>query len=316
MRRNKQTRLMKKDNRTLLNKLEMVMLPTSERTLNFENTLMLDDNFNSPGIEEEETKPYISPAYPIKIMFSMIQICTEGYMRIRYNLQEYVIKKNSVAIILPNSIGECVEISKDFQMAFITYKEDAYMESHTSSYSAGFRSSLTCQAVISLSEEKTENLLALYRMMRKKIAEPHTGFTREALKGYMQVVLACCYEELAKELHPAEVQGRESRQKYLFNKFLSLVQKNYTKERSVAFYADALCITPKYLSQVIYQTSGRHPGEWIKDYVILEAKALLKSGRYTVQQIGDMLNFANASFFGKYFKAATRLPPKKYRKES
>ena len=73
-------------------------------------------------------------------------------------------------------------------------------------------------------------------------------------------------------------------------------------------------LTPKYLSQVIYQASGRHAGEWIKDYVILEAKILLKSGKYTVQQVGDMLNFANASFFGKYFKAATGCSPKQFQK--
>lgn len=306
---------MKNNPSKLFNELEMVMLPISEQALSFEDELMLDDNFNSPPIEQEEVEPYIAPARPFKIMFSMIQICTKGHMRIRYNLQEYEIKENTAAIILPNSIGECIEISKDFQMAFITYKEDNYMNGHTSSYSAEFRNTLTRQAVINLPEEKTEEMLALYRMMRKRIAEPHTRFTHEALKGYMQVILASCYEELSKELQITEVKNRENRQKRLFDRFLTLVRRNYTKERSVTFYADEMCLTPKYLSQVIFQTSGRHAGEWIKDQVIMEAKILLKSGKYTVQQVSDQLNFANPSFFGKYFKAATGQSPKKYQKE-
>ena len=84
-------------------------------------------------------------------------------------------------------------------------------------------------------------------------------------------------------------------------------------ERSIGFYAERLCLTPKYLSQVVHAVSGRHAGEWIRDYVILEAKALLKSGQYTTQQVADMLNFPNQSFFGVYFKKAVGCSPKAYR---
>lgn len=62
----------------------------------------------------------------------------------------------------------------------------------------------------------------------------------------------------------------------------------------------------------MYQVSGRYAGDWINDYVILEAKALLKSKKYTVQQVCDMLNFSNPSFFGKFFKAAVECSPRKY----
>ena len=75
-----------------------------------------------------------------------------------------------------------------------------------------------------------------------------------------------------------------------------------------------MCLTPKYLSQVVYAVSGgRYAGEWIRDYVILEAKALLKSGQYTIQQVSDMLNFANQPFFGVYFKKAVGCSPTAYR---
>lgn len=57
------------------------------------------------------------------------------------------------------------------------------------------------------------------------------------------------------------------------------------RERSISYYADKLCVTSKYLSQVVYKVSGRFAGDWITDFVILEAKALLKSRKYTVQQI-------------------------------
>jgi AraC-like DNA-binding protein len=90
------------------------------------------------------------------------------------------------------------------------------------------------------------------------------------------------------------------------------VQENYVRERAISFYADRLCVTPKYLSQVVKQISGRLAGEWISDYVILEAKALINSHKYTMQQISDMLNFANQSFFAKYFKEKAGCTPSSY----
>ena len=104
----------------------------------------------------------------------------------------------------------------------------------------------------------------------------------------------------------------ENRQQQLFDDFLELVQAHYNEHRCMTFYAEKLCLTPKYLSQVILEVSDRHATDWIRDYVILDAKALLKSGKYTVQQVGDLLNFSNASFFGKYFKAAVGCTPRKY----
>ena len=296
------------------NELNMMMLPTSEKTLTFGDELMLDDSFGQPPIEKSEIARFLIPSNPFKIMFTMIQICTKGYMRIRYNLQEYVIKAGTALIVQPNSFGECLEISKDFQLAFISYKDDSYIGTDSSSFLSQFRNKLIHQAVIDIPEDKMDELLDIYHRMRRRLQEPHTEFTREALKGYMQVILTDYYEELSKKMETKEPDYKQSHPKYLFEKFLSLVQQHYTKERSISTYADMMCLTPKYLSQVIYQTSGRHAGEWIKDYVILEAKVLLRSGKYTVQQVGDMLNFANASFFGKYFKAATGCSPKRYQK--
>lgn len=91
----------------------------------------------------------------------------------------------------------------------------------------------------------------------------------------------------------------------IFETFIKLVQENYKRERLLGFYADKLCITPKHLSKVIKETSGKSANNWIDDYTMLEAKALLKSTNLTVQQICDELNFDCQSFFGKYFKRHT-----------
>jgi AraC-like DNA-binding protein len=81
----------------------------------------------------------------------------------------------------------------------------------------------------------------------------------------------------------------------------------------MAFYADKLCLTPKYLSTLIKQASGRSAPDWIDDFVILEAKNLLKYTGLAIKEIVYKLHFPNQSVFFKFFKAHTGLTPSEYR---
>jgi AraC family transcriptional activator of pobA len=66
---------------------------------------------------------------------------------------------------------------------------------------------------------------------------------------------------------------------------------------------------------LVKNVSNRTAGEWIDNYVVLEAKALLSSSTLSIQEISDRLNFANQSFFGKYFKQHVGISPTEYRKK-
>lgn len=90
--------------------------------------------------------------------------------------------------------------------------------------------------------------------------------------------------------------------------------KTTSRKGVLPFMQDKLCVTAKYLSLISKEVSGQPAGNWIDEYVILEAKTLLKSSQMSIQEIADSLNFANQSFFGKYFKHHTGISPKEYRK--
>ena len=94
--------------------------------------------------------------------------------------------------------------------------------------------------------------------------------------------------------------------------FLRLVRANHRKERSIGFYADKMFISPKYLSLIIKESTGRSAAEWIDQYVIQEAKNLLRYSGKNVQQVAYELNFTNQSSFGKYFKHLTGMSPTQF----
>ena len=81
----------------------------------------------------------------------------------------------------------------------------------------------------------------------------------------------------------------------------------------MSFYAKQLNITPKYLSSVVKEVSGKTAARWIDESVILEAKALLKYSGMSIQEIAYHLNFSTQSFFGKYFKRYVGMSPLAYR---
>jgi len=106
-----------------------------------------------------------------------------------------------------------------------------------------------------------------------------------------------------------------TRREKLFNRFINLVNKYAVSERNVSFYADNLYLTPRYLSTVIRDTSGKTVMDWVNEAVIQEAKLQLCYTDKLVYQIADDLNFPNASFFCKFFRRITGKTPYEYRKE-
>ncbi len=107
--------------------------------------------------------------------------------------------------------------------------------------------------------------------------------------------------------------SNSTRSRMIFDQFIKLVSEYHTQYRNVGFYADKLCLTPKYLSKLIKNATGRSAPDWIDSYVILEAKNLLKYSSVTVKEIVYKLNFPNQSVFYKFFKARTGMTPTEYR---
>lgn len=300
--------MMKED--ATLKQLNLQMLPDTGHTLIFEQDFMLADNFGLP-VDEEALRHFVTSCHPFKIMFTLLMFCTEGAMRVRLNLQEYRLTAGHVLVVLPGDIGECLEFEPDCRMALIAYSDAQYMDGGHTATAFAFRKYLSRQRLLPLEADKMDEMLAFYRQMRRKVEETDYGFTRKILYSYMQLMMNIGFQWLSR--YEGRQRSRtESHAQELFDRFTQLVQRHAGQERNIRFYADKLCLTPKYLSTVIHHVSGRHAGEWIKDYALLEAKALLRSRRYTVQQVSELLNFPNTSFFGKYFKAAVGCTPRTY----
>ena len=101
----------------------------------------------------------------------------------------------------------------------------------------------------------------------------------------------------------------------LYNAFVSLVAEHYREAHDVSFYADKLCITTRYLSQITDNVVSKSPKQIIADYLMSEAKSYLKSTRLTIQEITDKLGFSSGVLFCKFFKTQSNTSPSEYRSQ-
>lgn len=295
------------ENEVKLTELKLDMLPSGNRKLVLENFVLLDDNIDSTeDLELDGIVP--TQSFPIKLTFPLVMICTNGEMVLRINLEEVRIQKNEILTMVPGTIGEHISMSKDCRVAIMAIPEDAFPLLLKMENSLKFREHMNRPLKFHYTDGEMAHLVMLFRMMRSAI-KLQLPYTKEILMNYMEAMTYFCitkFEKLADE------DTKMSRGEILFHQFMDEVRRNYTKERQLGFYADKLCITSKYLSRIVKQYSNRQPSEWIRDYVVLESKALLRQNDLTVQQISDLLNFPNPSFFGKYFKGVVGCSPRQY----
>lgn len=295
--------------------LDVQMLHGAGSALTLGDEFMLTDNLGQPQ-DVATAARFVGLGYPFKINFTCIMLCVKGEVHMKFNLEEFVLHAGDIMVGLPGNFGETKWLSSDCEVAIIVFTDNRFIaEQPESALHLAYQRCFARRPIFRPTDEEFLEVLDIYRAMRRRLARPDFRYAREALRGYMQVLSADGFQWISQQAEQAEANSastRNDRSQQYFEKFLDLVRQHYAQERDIHFYADKLCLTPKYLSTIIYKVSGRYASEWIKEYVLLEAKALLRSRQYTVQQVCDRLGFNNASFFGKYFKAAVGMSPGQY----
>ena len=141
------------------------------------------------------------------------------------------------------------------------------------------------------------------------ISNMNDEFGRSAVLYLLQAFTIVCTKQFPSEWEPEKT----ARLKEISQDFIRLVSENVETERNLSFYADKLCITPKYLSDVIVRTTGKRALGWIEDYIMMKAKSLLTDTSLSISTIARQLNFYTPSDFCKYFKKSEGISPKRYR---
>ena len=166
--------------------------------------------------------------------------------------------------------------------------------------------------MVNLAESEVNTFNNYFYLLKQKAADSENKFRRNVVST---LTLAMFYDLSNVIQRVLETFGiRQTSSEIIFTRFIKLLEQNYKSERRVSWYAQQLCITPKYLSETVKSVSHRTPNEWIDNYVTIEMRVLLRNSSKSIKEIAEELHFANQSFLGKYFKEHVGMSPSEYRK--
>jgi AraC-like DNA-binding protein len=276
-----------------------------------EDNFLLFDNFS----KENEVQELMSVTdYPVRLnRITFIVFCMEGYIKFNLGLKNMMITKNQLCIILQDQIIQTTEVSPDFKAGFMVLKRNFFNSQNHFIETINLHNNLMKQPYFDLSEKEMQEYIQIFNRIKEKIAETNHTFRTQIIQSYFQITFHNIYHLIVTRQSVVE-KTNQNNNAVVYERYIKMVEEHYRKEHNVKFYADKICLTPKYLSSVIYEVSGKHASDWIHEYIVLEAKALLKSTDMNIKNISEILHFCTPSHFGRFFKRYTNYTPNEYKK--
>ena len=237
------------------------------------------------------------PACPSNIQSALIVYCLRGRAKLTVHGDVHWIQPKELIVLLPGQFVSFSEPDEDFLTISVMASSSLFSDvlSGLPRFSPHF-----------------------FFYMRTHYCYPLVESDISRLSGFLELIILLMkyfYLELfnAYQKDSALTERKDTRKEELANQFFELIVKHFRENKEVAFYADKLCITSKYLTMVVKETSGKSARDWIVEYVILETKALLQNTNLSIQEIAAKMNFANQSSLGRFFRKHTGMSLSQYR---
>ena len=281
-------------------------------------SLGIGDDFFITRLQEKPQYAYLQ--YPFRVDCYLAAYCVEGSVNCSVNLTDYHLTTGTLLLITPGNIlriSQSDELDRNLRVTLICV---------SASYISNIGinpSKVLVEAVevlrdpcIHLSDDEAE-MLHKYVNLALDITKTDSQFVKESIGGLVSSVFYQFAGFLAnsKRREDMEKPVRTTRQRQMLEQFMKLAINDHAREHLVGYYADKMCVTPKYLSKIVKETSGRSVPDWLSELLILDAKNMLRHTDMTIKEISARLNFPSQSFFFRFFKNHTGQTPTQYREE-
>jgi len=242
-----------------------------------------------------------------------ILLCTEGGIEVDVNGRRQPVAKGECLIGQPGDVVANCKAGGMFRGEFFVISPEIIEECMAGNYrwTRAFR--LKANPLVAIPHDK----LAVYELygkillLKTSVTGTHDPYARRSMISIVRAALFDLTVDMG--AGDEESYGKLRRPDLLFRRFIDLLRSKRLKPRSVQWYADRLCVTPKYLSAVCKSISGYTASEWIRRATIEEICHALKYSTLSIKEIAVELGFGNISFFGKYVKSSFGVSPKQLR---
>lgn len=253
------------------------------------------------------------PIEPCRAQCLFLALCTSGKASYTVDTNEHTVVSGDVIIISEGQVVGDYLLSRDCDGIAIILSYPFFRDiiSGVHELFQLFLFSRT-HPVFRLNSDEMAFIQEYFHIIKRKVDDDRHRFRKELVCSIMKSLIYDVSNIIYRIQQGGDI--KKTRAESIFTEFIKLVEANFREERRVGWYADKLCLTPKYLSESVKNVSKRRPNEWIDHYVTMEIRVLLKKSTMSIKEIAQQMHFANQSFLGKYFKDHVGVSPKEYRR--
>jgi len=286
---------------------------------NFSESVLIGDNngivFLENNMELKESDFSTDGQY-------FIVFCTRGSARFEYDGEQMIMTSDDIMVhILSHGVIRNFSTSPDFRCHQIWFKPNEVQSIRRLSIETiSHLFYLKRSPMIHLTEDKSALFRKYFhlfaRRMRDQYATTRINVARSILNTIILELLSAVHG-LIKDETSVDISinpNAGARERFLTETFMLMVEQNDGHIRKVSYFASQMCLSPQYLSEILYQTIGQRPQDIIRYFTIKAIERRLLYTSMTMQEITEDIGFPNSSFLGRYFKKYTGMTPMKYRK--
>ncbi len=246
----------------------------------------------------------------------VILFCSEGSAEVTVDLFRGTIQCNTLIFLLPGTTFRLDDRTADFRMAYCAFSHDLFLEI-AGRFDPVFFRLLGEHPFFVPSEQIAEGARFWFQIVGYTYRDRENRFRDIIIRNRLQNLFLETYDKMqrfSERFQERRTFEPSTRQNELLHRFAALVKKYCTREREVSFYADKLCISTRYLSAIVRNTTQEAVKTLIDRAVVLEIKHLLQSTDLSILEIAYRLHFPDQSYLGRYFKKHTGQSPSAFRK--
>lgn len=253
--------------------------------------------------------------YPSYLKESVAGICTAGSAVLEILSRQSKVKKNDMFIFFPHSLASLKSKSEDFSIRYFKVHHTLFLDimSGLCRLTPDFFFYMRQNFVYRLSEAETERFFYFLNLIQQRLENTGPRFRRESVMQLLRIYYFDLYMHFFHDPNAVKSIRHTHKEEIAFH-FFRLIAEHYAESREVGFYADKLCLSTKYMSNVVCYVTGKPAKEWIVDHTLLEIKALLRNFNLDIKEIVMQTNFQSQSLMSRFFRNHTGMSPSEFRR--
>jgi AraC-like DNA-binding protein len=235
----------------------------------------------------------------------------------RYGRTKYDHDNGSMSFVGPRQVIQFKELELDEDGFLIFFHED-FLNGHP--LHSGIKKygyfDYEINEALHLSPKEEETIWELYHKIETELGNNQDEYSRDIILSHLDSIL-----KYAQRFYKRQFINRSTgagRMETKFRETLSLYfEAGLLQSKglpTVSSIASKMNISPRYLSDLLKEETGKTAIELIHISLITEAKNLLKGVDQSVTEIAYALGFENLPYFSRLFKKEVGVTPKEYKR--